>query len=84
MGRAVRALHGPGHQERGVGTALLGAIVQRLEDERYGEAALWVLANNTAARRWYGARGWRADAATAVWKGAGQPLRDVRLRRSVP
>ena len=74
----------PRHQRRGAGTALHDAILAQLRDDGYGEAALWVLDENTTARRWYGARGWRPDGATAAWSGAGVPLREVRLRRSLP
>jgi GNAT superfamily N-acetyltransferase len=66
-------------QGRGAGRAVHDAAIALLRDEGYERVALWVLTENTASRRWYAARGWRADGATSTWDGAGTPLEEIRM-----
>ena len=71
-------------QGRGAGTALHGAALDQLKTDGFDEAALWVLAANTSSRRWYAARGWRADGAVTDWVSqGGVALPEVRLRLSL-
>lgn len=71
----------PTLQGRGAGTALHGAAVDLLRTAEFHQAALWVLAANTSSRRWYAARGWRADGAVTDWVSeGGVALPEVRLR----
>lgn len=48
---------------RGIGRRLLSAAVDRLRDNGYDHAVLWVLATNSRARRFYERAGWHADGA---------------------
>jgi len=43
------------------GPALLRAAVDELRTQGYGEAVLWVLADNPRARRFYEREGWTSD-----------------------
>jgi ribosomal protein S18 acetylase RimI-like enzyme len=45
----------------GAGPALLRAAVDELRAQGYGEATLWVLADNPRARRFYEREGWKVD-----------------------
>ena len=47
----------------GIGRVLIEAAVERLRDNGFRNAKLWVLRSNTAARDFYTAVGWVADGA---------------------
>ena len=47
----------------GAATALMATFKDWLAEEGYTTAMLWVLADNTRARRFYEREGWRADGA---------------------
>jgi len=71
----------PDLQGRGAGRAVHDSALDTLHSRGHQIAALWVLRDNLKTRRWYDARGWRADGATSEWLGAGVPLLEVRLTR---
>lgn len=73
----------PGTYGKGVGTAVHDAVMGFLRRQGYAEAALWVLADNEPSQRWYRRRGWAADGETSQWHGAGTPLTEIRMRRSL-
>ncbi len=74
----------PEFWSRGLGRALLGAARDRLVQQGYERAVLWVLEGNTRADRFYRADGWSPDGtrrAEAIW---GVEAGDVRYHRSLP
>lgn len=71
----------PDHWRTGAGTALIGAGLAGLESDGYGEATLWVLEGNPAARRFYERHGWREDGARDQFERGGVPAVEVRYRR---
>jgi GNAT superfamily N-acetyltransferase len=71
----------PSLSGRGAGSAVHDAVLDVLRSRGFTRAALWVLRDNVAARRWYGDREWRPDGVTSTWLGAGAPLVEVRLVR---
>ncbi len=68
----------PGWQGGGDGGQLLTAAVRRLAAGGFGQAVLWVLAGNAAARGFYESRGWRPDGAEKQETFGGQPSTEVR------
>jgi GNAT superfamily N-acetyltransferase len=73
----------PSLQGRGAGSAVQDALLAALLGRGFTTAALWVLRDNLPAITWYGNRGWRPDAATSIWSGAGAPLPEIRLVRGL-
>jgi ribosomal protein S18 acetylase RimI-like enzyme len=71
----------PDSQGLGLGRALLDAAVDRLGEAGYGEATLWMFADNSAARAFYARRGWAPDGGSRTE--AGYRLPEVRLRRTL-
>jgi GNAT superfamily N-acetyltransferase len=57
-GEVTRLLVDPEHWRVGVGSRLLHAAISWLRDCSDAGARLWVLADNTRARRFYEGRGW--------------------------
>jgi ribosomal protein S18 acetylase RimI-like enzyme len=51
----------PARWRQGVGTALLDATIERLEELEYTVVVLWVFKENRAARRFYNRHGFKAD-----------------------
>jgi GNAT superfamily N-acetyltransferase len=71
-----------GHWRRGVGRALMAAVLDSLRDLGCTEATLWSLADNERANAFYEAHGFRRDGAEKredVWAG----LLEQRFRRSL-
>ncbi|MFN2590504.1 MAG: N-acetyltransferase family protein [Actinomycetota bacterium] len=64
----------------GVGRALMARVLDTLRGDGYGEAALWVLASNVNAHRFYEAAGWTRDPGTKVDVLDGFTVREVRYR----
>ena len=72
----------PAWWSAGVGRALMGSALAALRDDRYPRAVLWVLADNTRARRFYARAGFAPDGATNILAGLGGVL-EVRYARSL-
>jgi ribosomal protein S18 acetylase RimI-like enzyme len=53
----------PDHWRRGVASALMDSGLERLSQDGYDQAILWVLADNRSARAFYEQRGWHTDGA---------------------
>jgi hypothetical protein len=70
-------------QNKGAGTAAHDAMLDCFRRKAFQVAALWVLAANERAQRWYVDRGWRADGATADWMSHGLAHLEIRLRLSL-
>jgi GNAT superfamily N-acetyltransferase len=73
----------PPMQGRGAGSAVHDAVLRVLAAQGNDEAALWVLVDNAASRRWYERRGWRADGALSTWSAGDRQLPELRMRRSL-
>jgi GNAT superfamily N-acetyltransferase len=68
---------------RGVGAALISAARERLLELRFRNAALWLLAGNARAERFYSIDGWLPDGLSrtdTVW---GVTVNEVRWRRAL-
>lgn len=53
----------PDYWHRGLGRLLMGGVVARLRADDFQSATLWVLRENSRARRFYEAAGWTIDGA---------------------
>jgi GNAT superfamily N-acetyltransferase len=67
----------------GIGQALIAEVVRRSAELGRRRLALWVLADNVRARRFYAAAGFSADGAEAIDVYAGVQLREVRYVRGL-
>lgn len=71
----------PDYWNHGVGSMLIAAARQRLAEQGYGHAVLWLLAGNGRAERFYRADGWMADGTARqdhIW---GITVDELRYRR---
>jgi GNAT superfamily N-acetyltransferase len=71
----------PDHWNLGIGSALIAAARQRLAEQGYRHAVLWLLAGNARAERFYRADGWTPDGTARqdhIW---GITVDEVRYRR---
>lgn len=86
----VLAVHvDPDLTGRGVGAALLARAVAELTRRGYADATLWVVAQNSSARRFYERAGWAPDGASrrerlAVEGEHGDEVTVVRYRLPLP
>lgn len=71
----------PGHWGRGVGRTLLADARDRLAQEGFLEAVLWVLVGNERAERLYRADGWALDGSRRQEQLWGVTADEVRYRR---
>ncbi|WP_127499633.1 GNAT family N-acetyltransferase [Actinoplanes solisilvae] len=65
----------------GVGRRLMEDALDGLEKVGGSRAVLWVLADNSRARRFYAAGGWIPDGATRVEPVNGEPVEQLRYSR---
>jgi ribosomal protein S18 acetylase RimI-like enzyme len=73
----------PDYWRGGVGSALMTAALQRLADDGYSEAVLWVFEANGRARGFYERFGWRPDGASAIFERGGGQAVEIRYRRPI-
>jgi ribosomal protein S18 acetylase RimI-like enzyme len=66
----------------GAGRALMDTALAALRADGYLRAVLWVLADNTRARRFYQRAGFAPDGASTILTGLGGVL-EVRYRRDL-
>lgn len=71
----------PGHWSEGVGGALMGAALERLEGLAYTEAVLWTFRENERAIAFYERHGWRRDGAEKIHARVGELA--IRMRRAI-
>jgi GNAT superfamily N-acetyltransferase len=71
----------PDYWRSGVGSALMTVALQRLADDGYSEAVLWVFEANTRARGFYERFAWRPDGATEIFERGGGQAVEIRYRR---
>ena len=71
---------------RGVGRALMAETVSRLRGAGFGEAVLWVFADNPRTRRFYEHVGWRTDGGKKdeEWLGTTAPAVRYRIALDTP
>jgi GNAT superfamily N-acetyltransferase len=67
----------------GAGRALMAAAVDRLRENGFRSATLWVLRGNERARRFYERAGWSPDGAEKDDVVAGATVTEVRYRRDL-
>ena len=70
----------PDHWSRGIGEALMWHVLAALAALGRDPVLLWVLAENTRARRFYERIGFRPDGATQEYPVAGVSLPELRYR----
>ncbi len=68
----------PGYTDKGVGSKLMGQLLNTLKTEGYTQATLWVLDSNEKSKKWYEAKGWRIEGKTKVDKRDKFELREIR------
>ena len=68
----------PDHWGSGYGSELLRRGVQRLREDGYRRATLWVLETHVAAHRFYEHRGWRQDGAAKTQEARGLAITEIR------
>ncbi|WP_200303150.1 GNAT family N-acetyltransferase [Streptomyces adelaidensis] len=73
----------PGHFGGGVGSALLRASTDRCTTAGHGRVLLWVLKDNTRARRFYGHHGFTSDGAEEPFEVDGVEVPEVRYVRAL-
>ncbi len=84
MGEVYALYAHPRSQGLGAGKAVHDALLQRLADAGFDEAALWVLRDNARTRAWYRRQGWREDGGTSDWVALDVAHPEVRMRRRTP
>ena len=67
----------------GIAETLMARALGEMGSQGFGEATLWVLAENPRARRFYERGGWRLDGATKTVDLLGSVLEAVRYRTAV-
>jgi GNAT superfamily N-acetyltransferase len=67
----------------GAGRLLMAEALERLRRLEFEEATLWVLEDNSRARRFYEIAGWRTDGAVKQDEFLGTAVREIRYRRSL-
>jgi GNAT superfamily N-acetyltransferase len=77
--RAVYVL--PDAWRAGVGSALMTTALERLSNDGYTKATLWVFEENARARLFYERFGWTADGATEVFERGGRRAIEIRYHR---
>jgi ribosomal protein S18 acetylase RimI-like enzyme len=65
---------------RGIGRALMAEVLERLRQDGYREAILWVIEDNPRTRRYYELAGWQFDGGEKQEAVLDVPVRQVRYR----
>jgi ribosomal protein S18 acetylase RimI-like enzyme len=73
----------PPRWRTGTGRLLLDHVTDRLREEGFEQAVLWVLRGNAGAQRFYQAAGWRRDGAEREEQPYGVVSQVIRMRRSL-
>jgi ribosomal protein S18 acetylase RimI-like enzyme len=82
LGEVCAVYVAPERWRSGAGSALLAQAESLLGDAGFNEAHLWVLEDNTRARRFYERAGWAPDGARKIAEIGGRPLAEVRYRKA--
>jgi ribosomal protein S18 acetylase RimI-like enzyme len=70
----------PDAQRRGLGSALLEAAREALDEDGYEPLVLWVITRNAAARSFYESLGWQADGSAQPIDFDGTQVEEIRYR----
>lgn len=73
----------PEYWNHGIGMVLLTAAQERLKDQGFKQAVLWVLVGNERAQGFYRKSGWLPDGAHRTEKIGGVTVDEVRYRRQL-
>ncbi|MEO8462373.1 MAG: GNAT family N-acetyltransferase [Chloroflexota bacterium] len=73
----------PAFRGLGFGRNLFAAALARLFGAGFGEIVLWVFTDNHPARRFYERHGFALDGQARMLDFDGQPIEEVRYRRSI-
>jgi GNAT superfamily N-acetyltransferase len=71
----------PIHWGRGVGSALMPHVLDGLASSGFTEAVLWVLEDNSRARRLYETWGWRVDGRSDQFERGGEVTTEIAMWR---
>ncbi|MFJ8858913.1 GNAT family N-acetyltransferase [Streptomyces sp. NPDC102451] len=71
----------PGHLGTGTGRALLAEVTTRARADGFAGMSLWVLKENTRARRFYERAGFRPDGAEETFEAGGAMIPELRYVR---
>lgn len=74
----------PPHWGRGIGAALISNARTRLREMGFQKAALWALAGNVRAERFYRSDGWAEDGVRRTDSRRGITIDEVRYQRRLP
>jgi ribosomal protein S18 acetylase RimI-like enzyme len=83
MGEIYALYVDPGRYEAGLGRMLMAHARERLKEQGFGAAVLWVLVGNERAARFYEREGWTADGATREEEPYGIVSNVRRFRREL-
>jgi ribosomal protein S18 acetylase RimI-like enzyme len=72
----------PAYWRKGIGTQLVQEAERMFQARSYREVVLWVLEDNTEARRFYEAMGFRVDGAFKMVE-LGKPLKVIRYAKTL-
>ncbi len=73
----------PGRWRSGLGTELLAAAEQTLQEGGFGQAILWVLEGNHRGRSFYEQQGWKPDGAFKIEEIGGTQVTELRYRKGL-
>ena len=73
----------PDHWRAGVGSALMTAALDTLRRQQFSRVALWVLANNDPAIRFYQAHGFQADGRDKLEPRGNATLHEIAMARTL-
>jgi GNAT superfamily N-acetyltransferase len=73
----------PEFYRRGLGRALLAKAEERLVEMGFANAILWVFVENSPARQFYEAMGWKAESRTALMELGGRQLTEIRYQKQL-
>lgn len=62
----------------GVGSKMMDYALEKLKEQGYKKASLWVLTTNQNARNWYGKKGWRNEGKIKLDKRGDHELHETR------
>ncbi|MQA07499.1 MAG: GNAT family N-acetyltransferase [Pseudonocardiaceae bacterium] len=82
-GELIAIYADPRYQGSGAGHAVHEAAMVHLADRGFQNTVLWVMADNSLARKFYESHGWRADGVEDILAVAGKPIRVSRYGRDL-
>ncbi len=68
----------PDYTDKGLGSKLMGHLLDTLKRDGYKKATLWVLDTNEKTRKWYESKGWQVEGKTKIDKRGDFDLSETR------